>query len=107
MMESRHRSKRAVWTAAIDPHDVQVSPGSGRASMDVADLDVPDHHDFVNAVLLGPSLPSVVSFRVAWAASKDKHAGKSHFPRRPMMAPEIGLRRSARLRLPIPARSWL
>jgi hypothetical protein len=40
--------------------------------MDVRDLAVPDYHDFVNAVLLGPSLPGLVSFRVEWAASKDK-----------------------------------
>ncbi len=40
--------------------------------MDVHDLSVPDYHDFVNAVLLGPSEPGIVSFRVEWAALQNK-----------------------------------
>jgi hypothetical protein len=60
------------WTAAIDTHDILANPGSGRALMDVRSLAVPDFHDLVNAILGGPSVPGVVSFRVGWAASHDK-----------------------------------
>jgi len=60
------------WTLPISPRDVTVSPGSGRAVMDVRDVEMEDYHDFVNAILDGPSLEGVVSFRVEWAASKNK-----------------------------------
>ncbi len=60
------------WTAQIDRHDVLVNPGPGRAVMDVRSLPVPDFHDLVNAILGGPSIPGVVSFRVEWARSGDK-----------------------------------
>jgi hypothetical protein len=59
------------WTAAIDTHDVLVNPGSGRGVMDVRRLAVPDFHDLVNAILGGPSVPGIVSFRVDWAASRN------------------------------------
>lgn len=38
--------------------------------MDVQDLAVPDFHDLVNAIVGGPSMPGLVSFRVDWAASR-------------------------------------
>ncbi len=60
------------WTAAISRHDVLANPGSGRAVMDVRNLAVPDFHDLANAILGGPSIPGVVSFRVDWAASRNK-----------------------------------
>ncbi|HZE71162.1 MAG TPA: hypothetical protein VE135_16750 [Pyrinomonadaceae bacterium] len=41
--------------------------------MDVSDLEVEDYHDLVNALLDGPSVDGVVSFRIDWTASKDKH----------------------------------
>ena len=40
--------------------------------MDVRHLAVPDFHDLPNAILGGPSLPGVVSFRVDWAASRER-----------------------------------
>lgn len=61
------------WTTAIGRHDVLANPGAGRAVMDVRNLAVPDFHDLVNAILGGPSIPGVVSFRVDWAASRQKH----------------------------------
>jgi hypothetical protein len=61
------------WTMALDPRSVDVHPGSGRAVMEATNLPVPDYHDFVSSVTGGPALPGVVSFRVEWAASKDKH----------------------------------
>jgi hypothetical protein len=60
------------WTAAIDTHDILANPGSGRAVMDVRNLAVPDFHDLANALLGGPSIPGVVSFRADWAPSRNK-----------------------------------
>jgi hypothetical protein len=40
--------------------------------MEVRNLPVPDFHDLVNAILGGPSIPGLVSFRVEWAASANK-----------------------------------
>ena len=60
------------WTLPINPHDVNVSPGSGRAVMDVRNVEMEDYHDFVNAILDGPSEEGLVSFRADWAASTNK-----------------------------------
>jgi hypothetical protein len=60
------------WTAAIDTDDVLANPGAGRALMEVRNLAVPDFHDLVNAILGGPSVPGRVSFRVEWAASRNR-----------------------------------
>ncbi len=40
--------------------------------MDVHNLAVPDFHDLLNALMGGPSVPGVVSFRVDWAASSNR-----------------------------------
>jgi hypothetical protein len=48
-------------------------PGNGSAVMDVRDLPSRDYHDLVNAITGGPFLPAVVSFRVEWSRSSDKH----------------------------------
>ena len=60
------------WTSCIDPHDVAVSPGSGRARMHVRNLPQRDFHDINNALAEGPSLPAVVSFDIEWTSSEDK-----------------------------------
>jgi hypothetical protein len=60
------------WTLPINPHDVNVNPGSGRAVMDVRNVEMEDYHDFVNAILDGPSLEGLVSFRAEWAGSNQK-----------------------------------
>ena len=59
------------WTTAVNPHEVAVNPGTGSAIMDVRNLETEDYHDFANAVLDGPSLEGLVSFRVEWARSHD------------------------------------
>jgi hypothetical protein len=41
--------------------------------MDVRDLASRDYHDLVTAITGGPFLPAVISFRVEWASSSDKH----------------------------------
>jgi len=61
------------WVARINPDDVSVNPGNGRAVMDVEDLDLEDYGDFVNSLLDGPSLEGTASFRVEWSMSNDRH----------------------------------
>lgn len=61
------------WTQPLDKHSVAVNPGTGRAVLEVHDLPMPDYHDFVSSVTGGPSIPGVVSFRVEWEASHDRH----------------------------------
>jgi hypothetical protein len=42
--------------------------------MDVRNLESRDYHDLINAVTPGATfLPAVVSFRVEWASSGDRH----------------------------------
>lgn len=41
--------------------------------MDVRSLPSRDYHDLINAITFGPFLPAVVSFRVEWERSGDKH----------------------------------
>jgi hypothetical protein len=61
------------WTDEIDPGSVAVHPGKGSAVMDVRDLPSRDYHDLVNAITGGPFLAGVVSFRVEWTSSSDRH----------------------------------
>lgn len=70
------------WTSPINPNAVSVHPGSGAASMGVTNLPSRDFTELVNALLLGPSLPAVVSFHIAWSASHDRqrfHDAPSQF----------------------------
>jgi hypothetical protein len=52
---------------------VAAQPGNGSAVMDVRNLPSRDYHDLLNAITGGPFLPAVVSFRVEWGRSSDKH----------------------------------
>jgi len=61
------------WTQAFDPRSVKVNPGIASAIYQAQKLPMPDFHDFVNAVTGGPSVPGVVSFRVEWEPSRDRH----------------------------------
>ena len=61
------------WTMALDPDSVDVHPGNGRAVYRARHLPMPDYHDFVNAATGGASVRGIVSFRVEWAPSHDKH----------------------------------
>jgi hypothetical protein len=40
--------------------------------MEVRNLEVEDYHDLVNAILDGPSLEAIVSFRVEWTGSQNR-----------------------------------
>ena len=55
------------WTAPIDRGSVRVDLTDGSASLHVADLDVEDYHDVVNALLDGPSVEATVGFDVSWS----------------------------------------
>jgi hypothetical protein len=58
---------------AMDPHNFDIHPGSGHTIYQAKTLAMPDYHDFVNSATGGVPVPGIVSFRVEWAPSKDKH----------------------------------
>jgi hypothetical protein len=51
---------------------VSVNPGAGKATMAIEDFELEDYHDFVNALLDGPSLPASTSFKVDWSPPKSR-----------------------------------
>jgi hypothetical protein len=60
------------WVAAIDRGSVRVNLGDGSASLHVADLEVEDYGNVVNALLDGPSLEASVSFDVTWSGVDER-----------------------------------
>jgi hypothetical protein len=54
------------WTAPIDRGSVTINLGGGSAALHVADLDVEDYGNVVNALMDGTSVPATVSFDVSW-----------------------------------------
>ena len=66
------RDSGLFWTVPIDRGGVRVNLGSGEASLHVADLDVEDYHDVVNALKDGPSVEASVSFDVHWSGVKER-----------------------------------
>lgn len=60
------------WTAPIDRGGVRVNLGAGSASMHVADLDVEDYGNVVNALQDGPSVDASVSFDVDWSGVNER-----------------------------------
>jgi hypothetical protein len=54
------------WTAPIDRGSVRVDLGEGSASLHVADLDVEDYGNVVNALKDGPSVPASVNIDISW-----------------------------------------
>ena len=60
------------WVAPIDRGNVRVNLGDGSASMHVADLDVEDYGNVVNALQDGPSLEASVSFDVTWSGVDER-----------------------------------
>ena len=57
----------------MNRRSVTVNPDSGEALLQATNLPMADYHDFVSSVTGGPAEPGVVSFRVEWAPSTDKH----------------------------------
>ena len=60
------RDSGLFWTAAIDRGGIRVNLGEGSASLHVADLDVEDYGNVVNALQDGPSFEGTVTFDVNW-----------------------------------------
>jgi hypothetical protein len=60
------------WTAPIDRGSIRVNLGAGSASMHVADLDVEDYGNVVNALQDGPSVEATVSFDVSWSGVNER-----------------------------------
>lgn len=49
------------------PNDsVRVNFGAGEASIKVADLDLEDYGNIVNALMDGPSVPAMASYHIRW-----------------------------------------
>ena len=56
------------WTTALPAGSVSVSPGSGRASVQVSNLAVLDYGDFINSLFGGgpPPVPTNLSYKIDW-----------------------------------------
>ena len=55
------------WTTPIDRDSVRVDLSVSSASLHVADLEIEDYHDVVNALTDGPSVEATVSFDIGWS----------------------------------------
>jgi len=55
-------------------HSVEVHPESGRAVFEARHLPMLDYHDLLSQVSGVAPIPGIVSFRVKWAPSQDKHS---------------------------------
>lgn len=60
-------SNGLFWTAPIPGGSSSVNLGTGAASLHVADLDVEDYGNVVNALKDGPSVEASVSFDATWS----------------------------------------
>jgi hypothetical protein len=61
------------WTIPFSPAALDADPHAGRARMHAEELDVPDYHDFLNAVSPHPKRkPGRASFDVRWAGGGDR-----------------------------------
>ena len=58
--------------APIDRGSIRVNLGDGSASMHVADLEVEDYGNVVNALQDGPSVEATVSFDITWSGVKER-----------------------------------
>jgi hypothetical protein len=54
------------WTIPVAPGMVDIDAAAGTARFVGRNVQVPDFHDFFNAVAGGPSLPSHVDYEVTW-----------------------------------------
>ncbi len=60
------------WTTPIERSDVRIDLEAGSASLHLADHDVEDYHDVVNALKDGPSIPAAVSLDISWEGDREK-----------------------------------
>jgi len=66
------------WTIAIDRGDVKVNLHDRTAALHVADLDVEDYGNVVNALKDGPSVSAAVSFDANWSGGHDQLKIRNH-----------------------------
>src|SRR5262249_53528847 len=60
------------WTVPLDRGSVRVNLGAGSAALHVADLDVEDYGDVVNALLDGASVEASGSFDLNWRGNSER-----------------------------------
>ncbi len=75
------RPSGLFWTTPIERGSVRVNLGDGSASLHLADEDIEDYHDVVNALKDGPSKPAKVSVDVSWTGDADDERVKIRNPR--------------------------
>ena len=51
---------------------MRVNLGTGSASLHVADFEIEDYHDVVNALIDGPSVDASVSFDISWGGADER-----------------------------------
>jgi hypothetical protein len=66
------RDSGLFWVAPVDSGQVRVNLVDGSASLHVADLDVEDYGNVVNALQDGPSLEAAVSFDANWSGIRER-----------------------------------
>ncbi len=66
------------WTVPLDRGSVRVNLGDGSAALHVADLDVEDYGNVVNALLDGPSVPASVAFDLNWSGVDERVKIRNH-----------------------------
>lgn len=60
------------WTKPIERGSVRINLGAGSASLHLADEDVEDYHDVVNALKDGPSKSAAVTVDVSWEGARER-----------------------------------
>ena len=58
------------WTISVPSDSVDIALGDGRAAFALEGLETSDHHDIVNSLKRGPSIPATASFNVQWSGVK-------------------------------------
>jgi len=58
------------WTISVPSDSVDIALGDGSAEFALEGLETSDHHDIVNSLERGPSIPATASFNVQWGGVK-------------------------------------
>lgn len=66
------RDSGLFWTTPIARGSIRVSLATGTASLHLADQDIEDYHDVVNALKEGPSKPAKVSVDISWDHERER-----------------------------------
>ncbi len=65
------RPSGLFWTTPIERGSVRINLADGSASLHLADKDIEDYHDVVNALKDGLSKPARVTVDVSWEGDRD------------------------------------